>query len=93
MYRKSVCAEVYGKYNPVEEINSEYHLKTDEERDNLTQILSQKFMFQNLNEENFEIILDSFKKQTYKQDDMVIQQGDDGDKLFIVYEGTLQCYK
>lgn len=38
-YRKSVCAEVYGKYNPIETVETEYHLKTDEEKENLTKIL------------------------------------------------------
>jgi hypothetical protein len=72
-YRKSVCAEVYGKYNPMQAVETEYHLKTDEEKDNLTAILKQKFMFKNLNEEDFEIILDSFKKNTFKAGDMVIK--------------------
>lgn len=72
-YRKSVCAEVYGKYNPIETVETEYHLKTDEEKENLTTILKQKFMFKNLNDDDFEIIIHSFKKNNLKEGDLVIK--------------------
>lgn len=29
----------------------------------------------------------------YKENDYVIKQGDDGNELFIVYEGELECSK
>ena len=50
-------------------------------------------MFNSLETKDQDIVIDAMKIVDYKLDDVVIQQGDDGEDLFIVSEGELNCVK
>jgi len=50
-------------------------------------------MFTSLEEKERQIVLDALDLKKYQKDDWVIKQGEDGDVLYIVLEGKLECYK
>ena len=50
-------------------------------------------MFKHLEEKEIDIIVNAMEKKVYHANEMVINQGDDGNELFIVSSGLLKCYK
>ena len=50
-------------------------------------------MFKTLEEKDMNIVIDAMEERKYNADDVVIQQGDDGSELYVVYEGELNCSK
>lgn len=50
-------------------------------------------MFNALNPEELEIVLDAMSSVSKKAGEMVIAQGEDGDNLYVVEKGTLICTK
>lgn len=51
------------------------------------------FMFQALDEKEKAQVIDAMAECTFKQDEVVIKQGDDGDVLYVVDSGELNCSK
>lgn len=50
-------------------------------------------MFKFLEDSQKKIVIDALSVHEYKNGDWVIKQGEDGEVLFIVDEGTLECYR
>lgn len=50
-------------------------------------------MFQNLESDEKEIVIMAMEEKKFKPGDMVIEQGTDGDDLYVVEEGELDCSK
>jgi len=46
-----------------------------------------------LDEKEKEIVVGAMRECTYKNGDLVIKQGDDGDCLYVVDKGKLDCRK
>ena len=57
----------------------------------LSEKLLESFMFNNLDENDFKIVLDAMEKKQFVSGDWVIKQGEDGDVLYIVIKGSLEC--
>ena len=89
--RKSVSAEAYGEYNKKEDFKPRVIEKTEEQKERLSAKLMMSFMFNSLNNQEMEIVLDAIEEKNYVKDDIVIKQKDDGDELYIVDSGTLSC--
>ena len=91
--RKSVSAEVFGMFNPKKEFKPTVVPKSEAVKQQIRELLMDIFMFKNLEDKDMETILSAMEIKEFKKDDMVITQGDDGDELFIVGRGSLNCYK
>ena len=50
-------------------------------------------MFNALNPEELEIVLDAMVGVQKKSNELVIREGEDGDNLYVVEKGTLTCTK
>lgn len=50
-------------------------------------------MFSALNPEELNIVLDAMQEVKKKAGEVIIREGDDGDNLFVVESGTLDCTK
>lgn len=92
-FRKSVSAEAYGLYNKKGYFCARTIDKEDETKHKIKQRLLQSFMFSALSENDLEIVVDAMEIKTYNSNDVVIQQDDDGDELFVVGEGKLHCFR
>lgn len=53
--------------------------------------LNQSFMFRVLDEKEKQIVVDAMEERRIPPDTVVINQGDDGDCLFLVESGELKC--
>lgn len=50
-------------------------------------------MFMALDEEQLGVVIDAMDEKKFKADSNVIVEGEKGDHLYVVEEGTLECYK
>jgi len=91
--RSSVSAEVYGKFNQKGDFKPRVIKKTEEQRERIAERLSKAFMFASLDTKEQEIIIDSMEERKIKAGEWIIKQGDDGDNLYVIDRGTLECYK
>ena len=91
--RAAVSAEVYGEYNKKEDFTPTVIPKTEEVKLRILSRLKQSFMFANLDDKQTDIVIDAMEEKKYEQQDVVIRQGEDGDCLYVVDEGELNCYR
>lgn len=91
--RTSVSAEVYGRFNQKKEYKAKIVPKTEAQKIRIRDRLSQAFMFSALDEKEKQIIIDAMEVKEFRSGDIVIQQGDSGDVLYVIDEGKLECSK
>lgn len=86
--RHSVAAE---KYNPEEDTSDEpdvVHPKSVEEREFLVKTLADIFMFRSLEQKQKDRVIDAMFLREVKKDDVIIEQGDDGDNFYVIESGV-----
>lgn len=91
--RTSVSAEVYGAWNKKPVYVPKVVKKSDEQVQRIRGRLDQAFMFQALDEKEKKIVVDAMEVVQFKAGDQVIRQGDDGQVLYVVDSGKLDCFK
>ncbi|KAF4668283.1 hypothetical protein FOZ61_006685 [Perkinsus olseni] len=91
--RASVSAEAYGAWNVKKEFTPPVYPKGDEQKARIKEVLSKSFLFAALENNDFAIVVDAMKEETVSAKERVINQGDDGDFLFVVESGELEVYK
>jgi len=91
--RTSVSAEAYGKYNQKANFKPKIIAKTPSQIERIKNRLNQAFMFSCLEEKEVEIVINAMGEVKFSQGSTVINQGDDGDNLYIIDSGHLDCYK
>lgn len=91
--RKGVSSEAFGAYNKKEDFRPRKIDKTESQRQQILDRLSRSFMFAALDESEREIVVLAMEERKYSPGDTVIRQGEDGDVLFVVDSGTLDCVK
>jgi cAMP-dependent protein kinase regulator len=91
--RASVSAEAYGQWNQKKEFVPPVHPKTDSQKARLGGTLQKSFMFAALEPKEMEIILMAMKECPFEAGKQVITEGDNGDFLFVIEKGTLECKK
>ena len=91
--RAGVSAEVYGDWNKKGNFKPKIVHKSAEVKEKLKTRLLQAFMFNALEEKEFEIVVDSIAEVKIHPGDLVIKEGDEGDCMYIVEQGTLTCTK
>jgi len=55
--------------------------------------MQQCFIFSALEEKDFITVINAMEEKKYQKYDKVIQQGSQGDSLFLIDSGTLDCFK
>lgn len=91
--RKSVSAEVFGDFNKKVEYVPKVVTKTEEQKEVIRARLSKAFMFKMLEESEKKIVIDAMEEKKVAKGEHAIKQGDDGDVLYLVDTGTLECFK
>jgi len=92
-FRRSVSAEAYGEWNQKKAFTPPTHPKSDDQKDRLEQTLLKSFMFSHLEKKDMETIIMAMEEVTIKAEEKVITEGDDGDFLFVIETGSLECIK
>lgn len=91
--RQSVSAEAFGDFNKKQEFVPRVNKKTEDQEQRIIDKLSQAFMFGALDNRERQIVIDAMEELQFKEGDTVIKQGDDGDILYLVDQGELDCFK
>jgi len=91
--RQSVSAEAYGAWHKRESFTPPVHPKQEDQKERLKQTLAKSFMFANLEAKDMDTIIMAMEEVVMDADQRVIQEGDDGDFLFVVETGSLDCVK
>ncbi len=91
--RTGVSSEVYGKYNKKEDFVARKIPKTEEQIKRIKSSVIHSFLFSNLESKDLEIVIGAMDEKRFKSGQDVITQGDNGDCLYFVETGNLDCYK
>ena len=88
-----MSAEVFGKWNKKGDFKAPKYEKTAAVREALKKRIEQAFMFSALNPEELGIVLDAMQIVKKATGEQVIREGDEGDCLYVVESGVLNCTK
>mmetsp|Transcript_73739 Transcript_73739/g.196538 ORF Transcript_73739/g.196538 Transcript_73739/m.196538 type:complete len:388 (+) Transcript_73739:67-1230(+) len=91
--RTSVSAEAYGAWNQKKAFTPPNYPKSNGQKQRLKVVLEKSFLFNALEGNNFDIVIGAMQEVEKPANDRVINQGDDGDFLFVVETGELDCVK
>ncbi|MCQ2816631.1 MAG: cyclic nucleotide-binding domain-containing protein [archaeon] len=91
--RAPVCAEVYGEYNKKKDFKPRNIPKTDEQKKSIIDKVSKSFIFNSLEDNELNTVLLAFEEKKYKAGENVITQGEQGDVIYLVDQGELDCEK
>jgi cAMP-dependent protein kinase regulator len=91
--RQSVSAEAYGTWNTKKAFQPPSHPKTEEQKGRLNSTLMKNFMFAELEQKDMDVILMAMKEVSIPAGSKIITEGDDGDFLFVIESGSLDCIK
>ena len=91
--RTSVSAEVYGIHNIKKPYIPRVIPKTEEQKKRIMDKCMQSFLFNSLDDKELKTVIDSFEEKKYKSGQNVITQGEEGDVLYLVDSGELDCEK
>ena len=91
--RTSVSAEVYGIHNVKKPFVPRVIPKTDDQIARIKDKCMQSFIFNSLDDKELKTVIDSFEEKRYSAGQNVITQGEEGDVLYLVDSGELDCEK
>ena len=91
--RASVSAEAFGVWNQKAAFTPKVVAKSEEAKQAIREKLNMAFMFQTLTEGEKDIVIDAMEECKIAVNDVVIQEGDQGDCLYVIGSGTLSCSK
>ena len=91
--RTSVSAEVYGIHNVKKPYVPRVIPKTEEQKNRIKEKCMQSFLFNSLDDKELKTVIDSFEEKKYKSGENVITQGEEGDVIYLVDSGELDCEK
>jgi len=91
--RTSVSAEAYGQWNKKVEYTPVVIPKSEEQKDRIKATLQKSWMFDKLDEVPLKIVINAMQEKNIPAGTRIINQGDEGDVMFVIEEGELECYK
>lgn len=79
-------------FRPDENFQPPFNPKADDEKAKIGETLRNHFLFQELLENDLEIIINAMIKKTVSKDDIIINEGDDADFFYVVDSGVFECF-
>lgn len=89
--RTSVSAEAYGAWNKREYFTPVVVPKTDEQMARIQACLATSFLFSELDERELDVVTSAMREVQLEAGMRIIHQGEDGDSLFVIEDGVLEC--
>ncbi|CAE7333273.1 pkaR [Symbiodinium pilosum] len=91
--RGSVSAEAYGAFNQKQAFEPPVYEKSSEQEERINAVLSKSFLFNALSKDDLKVILGAFLEKKIPAGERIIQEGDDGDVMFLIESGAFDCIK
>jgi len=89
--RASVSAEAFGEWNQKKALVAPVFLKTDEQKSRLKSMMSNSLLFNTLEDQDLAVVISAMKEVRVEIGTIVINQGEQGDFLFVIESGKLDC--
>jgi len=89
--RQSVSAEAYGEWNAQKQFVPPVIPKSDEQKERLKSCLTKGFLFSSLEDNDLSIVIGAMKEMSMTPGQRAIEQGDQGDFLFVIESGAFDC--
>ena len=84
-----MSAEAFGSWNQKKAFEPKKYPKTPDQEQAIRDKLSLSFMFSALSEEEQDIVISAMQERVTAPKETVIKEGDEGDCLYVVGQGTL----
>ena len=91
--RTAVSAEVYGAFNEKKDFVARKIDKSDDQVQRIKARILQSFLFQNLESKDLNIVIDAMEERKCEVGETIITQGENGDCLYFIEEGSIECFK
>lgn len=91
--RSSVSAEVYGLFNKKAEFTPNVIKKSAEQIHRIKEKVLSSILFSTLEEDELKTVIDAMDERKYSAGDFIINEGENGDELFLIETGTFDCTK
>merc|ERR1719229_1949363 len=91
--RTSVSAEAYGKWNERKVFTPPVYPKTEAQKERIQKVLQESFLFSSLEAKDLQTLIDAMQELNVEPGKRLIEQGDDGDCLYVIEEGQMNCFK
>ncbi len=93
--RPVICDEVLSEKDQLKNIDyvPSVEEKSNEIFDRIREQCESLYLFKYLSEYELDLIIKAFKTENYNKDDTLFSQGDNADKLYIIGNGELECWK
>jgi cAMP-dependent protein kinase regulator len=91
--REGVSAEAYGVFNKKADFKPHKVEKSEDQIQRIKTRVLQSFLFAALESKDLSIIIDTMAERKLEAGETVITQGENGDCLYVVESGDLDCYK
>lgn len=91
--RQSVSAEAYGAFNERKAYVPKVIQKDEGQQARLKEVLQACWMFKHYDAENMKIILDAMQEKRVEAGTKLIQEGDEGEVMWVIEDGELDCIK
>jgi len=92
--RQSVSAEAYGDWNVKQtDFVAPVYAKEPDTMKRIEAVLQTSFLFHTLEAEEMKTVILALKDKKLGPKERIIEQGADGDSMFIIEEGELDCFK
>lgn len=89
--RQSVSAEAYGEWNAKKAFVPPVIAKSDDQKERLKSCLTKGFLFSSLEDNDLSIVIGAMKEVSMAPGQRAINQGDQGDFLFVIESGVFDC--
>jgi cAMP-dependent protein kinase regulator len=91
--RSSVSAEAYGKWNERKAFTPPVYEKTEVQQSRINKVLMESFMFSSVEAKDMKVLIGAMQECTVEPGMRLIEQGDDGECLYVIEEGQMNCFK
>jgi len=91
--RPSVSAEAYGAFNQRQAYQKKVIPKDDAQKERIRKTLAKAWMFKSMDDANVNTIVDAMTEKVIEKDIRIIDQGAEGNDMFVIEEGVLECTK
>lgn len=91
--RQGISAEAYGIYNKKSDFVPKISKKTEDQMNRIKASVINSVLFNNLEQKDLNIVINAMEEKFFTSGQIIIQQGDKGDCLYVVEKGNLDCFR
>ena len=91
--RDGVSAEAYGMFNKKQQFIPKVIKKSNNQIQRIKARILQNFLFSSLDSKDLDVVIRSMEEKNFAKGENVINQYDNGNCLYVIEEGELNCYR